>query len=65
MVGDGRIMGNEHQRGAPFPVQFEQQVDDLLRGFLIQIAGGFIGKQDLGISRECPGYGNSLLLATG
>lgn len=59
------IVGDQHQGGAAFLVQFEQQVADVLAGMSIEVAGGFIGKQHIGFGGKCPGDRHALLLTTG
>src|SRR5260221_13088229 len=57
------IMGNEHQRGAALGVPGEQQIDDLLSGVLVEIAGRLIGHDDLWIGRKRTRDCDTLLLA--
>ncbi len=47
-LGQGAVMGDQQQGSAFLLFQFEEQLDNLLAGFLIEISGGFIGKQDAG-----------------
>jgi len=37
----------------------------LLSGVLVEVAGGFVGEQQAGALEQCPGDGDSLLLAAG
>ena len=61
--GEARIVGDEHERRAHAPVQPENQVDDLLAGLAVEIAGRLIGEQDLGLRRKRPRKRDPLLLA--
>ena len=63
-MGQAFVMGHQHQGGAVLLVQFKEQVGDALAGVAVQVAGGFIGKQHVGVGGERPGDGNPLLLAT-
>ena len=40
-------MGDEHQRRLPPPLQAEQQIDDLLAGRAVEVAGRLVGQDDL------------------
>src|SRR6185295_18277858 len=57
------IMGDEQQGGAGGFAKAEQEVNDAVAGFLIEIAGRFIGKDDARAGGKCPGNGHALLLA--
>src|SRR3546814_10911356 len=45
-VGELRVVGDEHQRGPVLGLQSEQQVDDLVAGLAVQVAGRLVGQQD-------------------
>ena len=48
---------------ARLTIDVEQQVDDVLAVVGIEIAGRLVGQQHLGLVRECPREGDTLLLA--
>ena len=58
------VVGHQHQRHATLGMLGEQQIDNLLAGGLVEIAGRLVGNQDRGIGRECTGQRDSLLFAT-
>ena len=58
-------MGDEHQRGLAAPLQAEQQVDHLLAGLAVEIAGRLVGEDDLRARAQRAGDGDALLLAAG
>ena len=58
-------MGDEDQRGAVLAVQRKQQVGDFIPGVTVEIAGGFIGKQQLRAAVERARQRDPLLLAAG
>jgi hypothetical protein len=62
-AGEIGIMGDEQQSGAGGFAKAEQEVNDAIAGLLIEIAGGFIGKDDARAGGKCPGNGHALLLA--
>ena len=63
--GERRVVGDQHQRGAALRVAGEQQIDDLLAGGLVEIAGRLVGDQDRRIGRQRAGQRDALLLAAG
>ena len=58
-------MGDEHQRRLAAALQAEQQVDDLLAGLAVEVAGRLVGQHDLRAGAQRPGDGDALLLAAG
>ncbi len=64
-VGQGLVVGYQHQGGLGFVVHFEQQVGDALAGFIVEVAGGFVGEQDVRGGYEGAGEGDALLFAAG
>jgi hypothetical protein len=58
------VVGDQHQGGAGLTAQVEQQVDDLVAGGLVQVAGGFIGEEYLGPGGIGAGDGHALLFTT-
>ena len=63
-AGDDGIMGDHHD-GASLAMQFAQQAQDNLFVDRIQIAGGLVGQNDLGIVDQGARDADSLLLAAG
>ena len=57
-------MGHDDD-GVPPPVQFGEDVHDVLAAFGVEGAGGLVGKDDAAAVHERPGDGNALLLAAG
>jgi acyl-CoA thioesterase-1 len=64
-VGQAFVVGDQHQGGAAFLVQFEQQVADALAGVAVEVAGGFVGKQHVRFGGERAGNRHPLLFAAG
>ncbi len=60
-----RIVGDYHHGTSLSFHQSEQQVYDLLSRLLVQVASGFIRKDERRIVGKSPGNGNSLLFASG
>ena len=58
-------MGDDHHRDAQLPVDVLDQGQDGVGGVGVQRTGGLIAEQDLGVSCQCAGNGNALLLAAG
>ena len=58
------VVGHDDD-GVPPPVQFGEDVHDVLAAFGVERAGGFVGKDDAAAVHERPGDGNALLLAAG
>jgi hypothetical protein len=58
-------MGDDQQRGSGLGAAGEQQVDDLLAGGGIEIAGRLVGEDQFGTRRGGARDGNTLLLAAG
>ena len=58
-------MGDQQQGAADAVTQVEQQIDDALAAFRVEVAGRFIGKQDLWVTGKGPRQGDALLLAAG
>ena len=58
-------MGYQHERGLPAALQVEQQVDHVLPGLAVKVAGGLVGQQDLRAGAQRPRHGHALLLAAG
>ena len=56
-------MRNNHTGQAMGAVQTAYKFKDVLRGLRIQVAGRFIGEQNLRLGDQRPGKGDPLLLA--
>ena len=63
-MGQAFVVGHQHQGGAAFLVQFEEQIGDALAGVTVQVAGGFIGKQHVRFGGKRTGNRYPLLFAT-
>src|SRR5437016_1260217 len=59
------VVGHQHQRHAALGVLGEQEIDDLLAGGLVEIAGRLVGHKDGGVGRQRAGKRNTLLFAAG
>ena len=59
----GVVMRDHHQCGAALRIQVEQQIDDACAGGGVEIAGGFVGKQQSGFAGKGTGDRHALLLA--
>ena len=59
------VVGHQHQRHAALGMLGEQEIDDLLAGGLVEIAGRFVRHQDSRIGRQRAGQRDALLLAAG
>lgn len=64
-MGQAFVVGHQHQGGAAFLVQLEEQVADALAGMAVEVAGGFIGEQHIRLGGKRSGNRYTLLLATG
>lgn len=58
-------MGDQHQCRAGIVTKGQQQIDDVLPGPEVEIAGGFVGEQDRRPRCEGPCDGDPLLFAAG
>ena len=47
------------------PAERAEQLDDVLAGLLVQVAGGLVGEDQLGLVGQRPGDRHPLLLAAG
>src|SRR5688572_19421357 len=59
------VVGYEDEGGAGFSVEVEEKFDDAMARLGIEIAGGFVGEEDLRAIDEGARDGHALLLATG
>src|SRR5512143_1647567 len=59
------LVRHEDNRDVGFLVQSNKEFHDLAAGLGVEIAGGFVRKDDRRIVYERPGNGNPLLLAAG
>lgn len=58
-------MGDEDECGAGFTIETEKHFNDRLAGFRVEVAGGFIGKEDLRPMDKGAGERDALLFAAG
>jgi hypothetical protein len=61
--GDAVVVRDDDKAIIAFLMQAQEQVDNLVAGGDIEIAGGFIGKEKCGIIPKRTGDGDALLLA--
>ncbi|HSJ98100.1 MAG TPA: hypothetical protein VLC53_13550, partial [Myxococcota bacterium] len=58
-------MGDQDQRGAALAVHLEQQLDHVLAGGRVEVAGGLVGEQQPRLAHEGARHRDALLLAAG
>jgi len=58
-------MGYQYDRHLRRAIKVTDQVHDVFSGAAIEVAGGFVGKQNLGFSDQCSRNCDPLLLASG
>ena len=61
--GDRRIVSHQHDRQAILAVELAEEVEDLLAGRGVEVAGGLVGDQQGAAVDQRPGDGDPLLLA--
>src|SRR5689334_14372875 len=61
----GHIVGDKDQRGAPFTVKIDQEIENVDGVFAIQISCRFVGEEDRGRISETPRNRNSLAFPSG
>src|SRR5688500_1105264 len=59
------IVRDENERGAGRRIQVEEKIDDTIAGFVVEIAGRFIGKKYFRPVQESAGERDALLFAAG
>ncbi len=64
-VRDPGVVRDDDDRLAEIAIQRHQQRHDFLRRMGVQVAGRFVGQQQVGIGGQCPGDRHTLLLAAG
>jgi hypothetical protein len=64
-AGNGAVVGDQHHGEVLVAPESFQQGDDVVPGVLVEVAGGLVGQQDLGLLNQRPGNGDSLLLPAG
>src|SRR5690348_1418293 len=60
---DGRVV-RDHENGVAFAMQFAEEADDGLLVGLVEIAGGLVGENQLGVINQSAGEGDALLFAS-
>ena len=64
-AGKVGVVCHQDERGPGLTVEVGHQADDVRAGALVEVAGGFIREENLGMRAERPGERHPLLLATG
>src|SRR5262249_1353385 len=64
LLGDIGVV-RDHEDGVASAVKFAEQADDEFFVGFVEVAGGFVGENQLGLIDEGTGDGYTLLLATG
>ena len=62
--GDVGLVGDDEHRAAMLAVEVHQQLQDLLGRTTVEVAGGLVGEDQLGLVHEGPGDGDPLALTT-
>ena len=62
-AGQLRLVGHHHKSDALFAGHFQHPPKHLFAGAAVQVAGGLVGKNDLGLSHKRAGDAHPLLLA--
>src|SRR5688572_223366 len=60
-VGDPRVVG-DHDQGAPLTSQLLEQVQDVLAARGVEVAGGLVGQDQVGLAGQGAGDGDPLHL---
>ena len=63
--GDAVVVSDDDEAVATPGVELEQQVDDLVAGGVVEVAGGFVSEEKRGVVAQGAGDGDPLLLAAG
>src|SRR5262249_11490077 len=63
--GELQVVRDEDERRAGGGIEFEEHFHDVMRGVVVEVAGGFIREQDFGPVDERPRQGHALLFAAG
>ena len=61
----GRVVGDHDHGLAELVDRAAEELEGLGRGAAVEVAGGFVGEDDLGVAREGSGDGDALLLPAG
>src|SRR6516225_4012905 len=64
-AGDGGVVGDQDEGEPALPPEPLQQADDLVPGVLVEVAGGLVGQEHLGLLDQGPGDRGPLLLPAG
>src|SRR5690606_10547111 len=64
VVRDVELVG-DHDDGDALVVEFLKNAHDLDGGFAVEVAGGFVGEEDVRLVDEGAGDGDALLLSAG
>ena len=61
-AGDRWIV-RDHHDGQAITMLFGDEVENLLAGHFVEVAGGLVSEQDLGLIHQSAGHGDALALA--
>ena len=64
LFGDQGVVGDDHEGGSVLVELGEEVEDDLLVG-LVEVTGGLVGEDELGVVDEGAGHAHALLFAAG
>ena len=62
--GHALVVGDEDD-GSAAAVEGLEEVENLVGGLRVEVAGGFVGQDQLGLVYQCAGDGDALLLPAG
>jgi hypothetical protein len=63
--GAARVVGHHHDRLPELADRLPQEVQDVSRGVRVEVAGGLVGEDQIGLVDQRPGAGHPLLLTAG
>lgn len=64
-LGDLLAVGDDDEGLAHLVAESEQDIEDGVAGFLIEVAGRFVGEDEVGLVHEGAGDGDTLAFAAG
>ena len=64
-VEDGGVVGDEEEGGLVALAELEEDVEDSGAGFVVEVAGWFVGEEEWRGADEGAGDGDALLFAAG
>lgn len=62
-LGGGGVVGDHDDGFVEVAVEFAEEFHDVVRGLFVEVAGGFVGNDEVGVHGDGAGNGNALLLS--